>query len=93
MSELNGNMANQGMLGVNLEIAISGILRSFVVKIPQRLTDEWDIKKDVFRVGFNIPKGGKTKRQILWILSGIFDPLGILVSVTFVPQVWQNKHV
>ena len=57
----------------------------------------WDIKRDVFRVCFNIQKGGKTKRQLLRILSGIFDPLGFLVPVTFVAktiiqEVWQNKH-
>ena len=43
----------------------------------------WDMKKDVFRVCFNIHKGGKTKRQLLRILSGIFYPLGFLVPVTF----------
>ena len=57
----------------------------------------WDIKKDVFRVCFNIQKGGKTKRQLLRILSGIFDPLGFLVPVTFVTktiiqEVWQIKR-
>ena len=57
----------------------------------------WDFKKEVFRVCFNIQKGGKTKRQLLRILSGIFDPLGFLVPVNFVAktiiqEVWQNKH-
>ena len=46
----------------------------------------WDIKNDVFRVCFNIQQGEKTKRQLLRILSGIFDPLGFLVPVTFVAK-------
>ena len=40
-SELNGILANLGMVGGDSEIASSGNIRLLVVKMPPRLTDEW----------------------------------------------------
>lgn len=60
--------------------------------VPEKtLGLEWDVETDVFRCRFVGRSAAVTKRNILSVISGIFDPLGIVSPVVLLRRVIMQK--
>ena len=53
----------------------------------------WNVRSDCFQLNVNVPDTPLIRKELLSMLSSLYDPLGFIVPVIIPPRLWQRELI